>query len=212
MTNTSITFPRSLSNYYAGREWRESVNSLLEHKENKYPSNLGWDDQIAYHEAYVAAQVTRLDAHKLILDIWEKCWGSPKSFPNLGLDESTRDTQRYLDPSVIWNEGLYRFWDTQGERYLCIGVEIDLLGSDENDRAIWAGVYVSIPSGKRDIPDPKIQRLLMEIDGANEFDGNVSFMHSAEPIIFKKDGETSVDISGLIKTCRKVLRILNEGA
>lgn len=213
-SKNSVTFPRSLSKYFADAAWRQSIQTLLEHSATDYPVNLDWSDQISYHEAYVAAQITRLEHHKVLLEVWETCWGDPKSFDNLGFGFETRDTKTKMDPYHTWEDGIIRRWDLKNGQYLYL---YSWVFDEDNESTgpfyIWAGAFVSFSDKRDDEFHSEIKAKLIAIEGVELFEEEVRVRHAPEPLEFIEDGETGpIDLSLLVGTCGKLLKVLSEGA
>lgn len=201
-----ISMPETLVKYYGDEAWHGSIESLLEAKPDKFPEHLKWEEQLNYHEAFLAAQVTRFDYHKAMWGLWQFCWGDGyrKIEKVVGEPKAKWDTFKALAPNVVWDEGLWREYsrDSDTSRYAVLGVDI---GNDH----LRAGVYVSA-GGRKDAVDERALRAILEGIPEDTYevfeDETVYLTHPSCRLGLKKDDvKAEFDVSGLAEICSGVL-------
>ncbi len=201
----TVTIPETLIKYFGDNAWKSAVNSLLDHSPKKYPPNLKWEDQIDFHSVYVAAQVTRLDYHKFVYDLWDKCWDNLSRIKSICGSGQKWDDVKYLAPYDVWDEGLYRECSVKesAKRYVQLFVDIE-------ENYLTAGLYVSA-NREKDQVDDSIRKsvenaIARETEISNDY---VMWKHAEKPIVFDPNKSViEVDISDLKTSCDDALNAL----
>src|SRR5579863_913134 len=103
MKSETLSLPASVNFYMSSRANRNAIDLII--RKPDLPSDLQWDEVLAFHDAVSTAHRVQLDYFSLLYDVWQRTWGTVKKQLLPSAEQPVVSDLRELPPTpeTIWN-------------------------------------------------------------------------------------------------------------